>query len=174
MLHPRSECRPGRWALGWASGIATALLVATVPPLIWFWLGIDREGRPIKGTDPPTREPQAGELLQPGSVWSGTMEILGKERNVKDMRLVIQKREGNDFSAETHFNRDKQVYEVEGQIDQNAISWKHSKRVQGKVTKAAVKGGGFVGTIAEDRIEVSQTGLKEIAIKVRLRLDKGS
>lgn len=107
----------------WFWTIVAGVVVATVPPIILFWMGINK----------PATTPQGGQLLKPGSIWTGTfVNLPNSEKVTKDMRLVISKREGNAFFGETSFPGGSAVFQVEGLVDQNAISWKNKVLIGGK------------------------------------------
>lgn len=164
----------------WFWKIVGALIVATIPPIIWFWMGIDREGRPSTSSPPPQSkvdEPKGGDLLIPGSVWSGTFDIIvSKDRNTKDMRLVINKREKDQFFGESHFNRGNAVFMIEGKIDQNAISWRNLKMIAGQWPKGDMVSPqnaiDLTGTITQDRIEARRKAGAYV-LETKLQLERG-
>lgn len=168
------------WQSGWFWGVLGTILITAAPPLIWYWVGIDRDGRPraaapVQSPDKPPAEPAPADLLQPGSVWSGTQLIIipEKERVLWDMRLVISKREGNAFFGEAQFHQGDLVFEVEGKIDQSAISWKNVKWIKGKTPPGETKPRDVAGTIRKDTIEAHRPlPASGGSLEIKLRLEK--
>lgn len=109
----------------WFWTIVAGVIVATVPPIVLFWVGINKPATVPSIPPSPPVEPRGGELLKPGTTWSGVFQAkVGKDALAARSRLLIGKREDGNFAGQMTFGNDDIVLDVEGTVEQNTISWK--------------------------------------------------
>ena len=100
------------------------------------------DSKPETGQNRAPNEPKTKDLLQPGTVWAGTLEYLGGAQAIFRIHVRILSRDGSHFKGVFVVDDVGYEQELEGTITRHglnrlAVSWKHIRDIRGDHVREA-------------------------------------